>query len=163
MKTQDFTGTRAGLSKRGRASAARLLASIVLDESDGPGAGAKVSRMCYNPPKFGRRNLSSKARPSGRGRRAINSGMEKNSVLRRLLVCALSALLTAAAGTLAAAPAAAQEKEPKAEEKPKKQEEQPKPAKSGKGNPTAEQVAETVVLVYGSRAMLQQIRRTGVE
>jgi hypothetical protein len=44
--------------------------------------------------------------------------MEKNSVLRRLLVCALSALLVAAAGTLAVAPAAAQEK-PKAEEKPK--------------------------------------------
>src|SRR5829696_5162569 len=149
MKTQDFTGTRAGLSKRGQASAARPLASIVLDGRGAPDPGAKASRMCYNPPKFGRRT-SPQARPSGRGRRAINSGMEKNSVLRRLLVCALSALLTAAAGTLAAASAAAQEKEPK-------------PAKPDKENPTAEQVAETVVLVYGSRAMLQQIRRTGVE
>ena len=90
--------------------------------------------------------------------------MEKNSVLRRLLVCALSALLTAAAAVpLAAAPAAVQEnKEQKAEEKPKK-EEPPKPAKVDKDNPTAEQVAETVVLFYGSRPMLTQIRRSGVE
>jgi hypothetical protein len=87
--------------------------------------------------------------------------MEKNSVLRRLLVCALSALFIAAAVPLAAAPAAAQEK-PKAEEKPKK-EEPPKPIKADRNNPTAEQVAETVVLVYGSRAGLAQIRRTGVE
>src|SRR5215207_11219370 len=148
MKTQDFTGTRAGLSKRGQASAARPLASIVLDGRGAPALGAKVSRICYNPPKFGRRT-SPQARPSGRGRRAINSGMEKNSVLRRLLVCALSALLAAAAGTLAAAPAAAQEKEPKAEEKPKKKEEPPKPIKADKDNPTAEQVAETVILVFG--------------
>lgn len=82
-------------------------------------------------------------------------------MLRRLLVCALSALSIAAAGTYAAAPAAAQET-PKAEEKPKK-EEPPKPIKADKNNPTAEQVAETVVLVYGSRAGLTQIRRTGVE
>ena len=90
--------------------------------------------------------------------------MEKNSVLRRLLVCALSALLIAAAAVpLAAAPAAAQEKkEQKAEEKPKK-EEPPKPAKVDKDNPTAEQVAETVVLFYGTRPGLAQIRRTGVE
>ena len=87
--------------------------------------------------------------------------MENNSVLRRLLVCALSALLVAAAGTLAAAPA--QEKEPKAEEQPKKKEEQPKRASKGDQNITAEQVGETVVLVYGSRAGLQQVRRTGVE
>jgi hypothetical protein len=86
--------------------------------------------------------------------------MENNSVLRRLLVCALSALLAAAA----VPHASAQEKqEPKAGEKPKKQEEQPKPVKADKDNPTAEQVAETVVLVYGSRAGLAQIRRTGVE
>lgn len=111
---------------------------------------------------FGRRT-SPQARPKGRGRRAINSGMEKNSVLRRLLVCALSALLTAAAVTLAAAPAAAQETEPKAEEKPKKKEEQPKPVKPDRDNPTADQVGETVVLVYGSRPGLAQIRRTGVE
>ncbi|MBV8855516.1 MAG: hypothetical protein JOZ02_01020 [Acidobacteria bacterium] len=85
-------------------------------------------------------------------------------MLRRLLVCALSALFFAAAVPHAAAPAAAQEKkEPKAEEKPKKKEEQPKPARLDKDNPTADQVAETVVLVYGSRAGLAQIRRTGVE
>jgi hypothetical protein len=83
--------------------------------------------------------------------------MENNSVLRRLLVCALAALFFAAAVPPAAARAAAQGKEPK------KKEEQPKPIKADRGNPTAEQVAETVVLVYGSRAGLQQIRRTGVE
>ncbi|HEX8685825.1 MAG TPA: hypothetical protein VF654_04960, partial [Pyrinomonadaceae bacterium] len=44
-------------------------------------------------------------------------------------------------------------------EKPK---EEPRRAR-GDQNVTAEQVAETVVLVYGSRQMLQQIRRTGVE
>jgi hypothetical protein len=119
--------------------------------------------MCYNPPKFGRRS-SPQARRPGRNRRAINSGMENNSVLRRLLVCALSALFFAAAVPLAAAPAAAQEKkEAKAEEKPKKREEQPKPTRPDKDNPTADQIAETVVLVYGSRAGLAQIRRTGVE
>jgi hypothetical protein len=76
-------------------------------------------------------------------------------------VCALSALLTAAAVPLAAAPAAAQEKEPKAEEK--KKEEQPKRVGKGDQNVTPEGVAETVVLVYGSRAGLQQVRRTAVE
>ena len=81
-------------------------------------------------------------------------------MLRRLLVCALSALLIAAAAVpLAAAPAAAQEKK---EAKPKK-EEPPKPARVDKDNPTAEQVAETVILFYGSRPMLAQIRRTGIE
>ena len=74
------------------------------------------------------------------------------------MACALAALLLAAP-----APAAAQEKGKKAEEKPKKKEESPKQAKPDRANPTAEQVAETVVLVYGSRAGLAQIRRTGVE
>ena len=85
--------------------------------------------------------------------------MENNSVLRRFLVCALAAL-TAAGAWGTAATARAQDA-PK-EEKPKKQEE-PKPIKADRNNPTAEQVAETVVLVYGSRPGLQQIRRTGVE
>lgn len=89
--------------------------------------------------------------------------MENNSVLRRLQVCALSALLIAAAGARAAAPAAAQEKEPKAEEKAKQKEEPPKRAGKNDQNVTAEQVAETVVLIYGSRAGLQQVRRTAVE
>jgi hypothetical protein len=35
--------------------------------------------------------------------------------------------------------------------------------KADKDNPTADQVAETVVLFYGSRAALQQVRRTAVE
>ena len=78
------------------------------------------------------------------------------------MVCALAALLFAAGG------AAAQEKAQKAGEEPKKKkeekkEEQPKAPKPDRNNPTAEQVAETVVLFYGSRAGLAQIRRTGVE
>ncbi|HEX8722290.1 MAG TPA: hypothetical protein VF736_16875 [Pyrinomonadaceae bacterium] len=79
---------------------------------------------------------------------------------RRFLVCALAALL--AAGACAAASAQEPPAGAKKEEKPKK-EEQAKPPKPDRNNPTAEQVAETVVLVYGSRAGLQQIRRTGVE
>ena len=83
--------------------------------------------------------------------------MENNSVLRRFLVCALAALAAAGAwGTAARA-----QDTPK-EEKPKKQEEQ-KPVKADRNNPTGEQVAETVILIYGSRQGLQQIRRTGVE
>src|SRR5215213_7799474 len=110
MKTQDFTGSRERLSKRGRASAARPLASIVLDCKAaagrwGRGRADVLQSAAVRPPK-----LSSGAAP-GRNRRAINSGLEINSVLRRLLVCALSALFIAAAAVpLAAAPAAAQEK-----------------------------------------------------
>ncbi|HEX8282744.1 MAG TPA: hypothetical protein VF588_05290 [Pyrinomonadaceae bacterium] len=85
--------------------------------------------------------------------------MEINSVLRRFLVCALAAL--SVAGALPAS-APAQEKPAAKEEKPKKQEE-PKPAKPDRNNPTGEQVAETVILIYGSREGLKQIRRTGVE
>ncbi|HEX8557733.1 MAG TPA: hypothetical protein VF668_06520 [Pyrinomonadaceae bacterium] len=78
-------------------------------------------------------------------------------MLRRFLVCALATALTAGA-------AAAQEGGGDAArtERPKKQE-PPKPVKADPNNPTPEQIAETVVLVYGSREGLQQIRRTGVE
>lgn len=38
-----------------------------------------------------------------------------------------------------------------------------KPAKTDPKNPTAEQVAETVVQVYGFRERLAQVRRTGIE
>ncbi|MCA1621051.1 MAG: hypothetical protein LC795_17440 [Acidobacteria bacterium] len=81
-------------------------------------------------------------------------------MLRRFLVCALAAL--SVAGARPAAVTGARQREAPKEEKPKKQEE-PKPAKPDRNNPTGEQVAETVILVYGSREGLQQIRRTGVE
>lgn len=124
-------------------------------------AGARAASMCYNPPKFGRQTSPQAWRGArGAGRRGINSGMENNSVLRRFLVCALAAL--SAAGAWPAA-AAAQERDAPKEEKPKKQEEPKPPPKADKNNPTGEQVAETVVLIYGSREGLQQIRRTGVE
>jgi len=82
--------------------------------------------------------------------------MEINSVLRRILMCATVALFAAGAGA-----AAVRGQETPKGEKPKKEEE-PRRVKGDK-NPTAEQVAETVVLVYGSRSGLHQIRRTGVE
>ena len=104
-------------------------------------------------------DLSSSPARARAGRRGINSGMENNSVLRRFLVCALAALSVAGAWRTAAA---AQEKEAPKEEKPKQQEAQ-KPVKADRDNPTGEQVAETVLLVYGSREGLKQIRRTGVE
>ena len=78
-------------------------------------------------------------------------------------MCSLSALLFAAAG----AHAFAQEKDSKANEKPKKEEskkeEPPKRPAKGEQNVNADQIAETVVLVYGTRSGLAQIRRTGVE
>ena len=86
--------------------------------------------------------------------------MENNSVLRRFLVCALAAL--SVAGARPAAVTGARQREAPKEEKPKRQEES-RPAKPDRNNPTGEQVAETVILVYGSREGLQQIRRTGVE
>lgn len=120
-------------------------------------AGVVLQSAKVRPP-----NLSSSvARPRGRaGRRGINSGMENNSVLRRFLVCALA--VAGLAGVWPAAPTAAQENTPPKEEKPKKQE-AAKPVKPDPNNPTGEQVAETVILIYGSRQGLQQIRRTGVE
>ena len=62
-------------------------------------------------------------------------------MFRRFMTAGLAGLLLACVGLTAAA---AQKKDSKAE-------------------PTAEQVAETVVLVYGQRQLLAQIRRSGVE
>jgi hypothetical protein len=84
--------------------------------------------------------------------------MEKSSVLRRFFVAALLTAL-AVAHTAAQAPAAAQDKEKK--EQPQKPVED---ARTSKGKTyTAEQIAETVVLVFGSRQGMAQVRRTGVE
>ena len=82
-------------------------------------------------------------------------------MLRRLFVCALAALSSAGAG-LAAPFRAAQDAGAQKSEKPKREEEPRRARPDGKAV-TAEQIAETVVLVYGSRPGLQQIRRTGVE
>ena len=78
-----------------------------------------------------------------------------------MFLCALAVALPAGAGRVSAA-AAAQTADAQKAEKPKK-EEAPKPVRGADKAVTAEQVAETVVLVYGSREALQQIRRTGVE
>ena len=89
--------------------------------------------------------------------------MENYSVLRRFLVCVLAALVIAGAWPTASAAVPTQETGAPKEEKPKKQEEAKPPAKPDRNNPTGEQVAETVILIYGSREGLKQIRRTGVE
>jgi len=78
-----------------------------------------------------------------------------------LFLCALAVALPAGAGHVSAA-APRQAADAQKAEKPKK-EETPKPVRGADKAVTAEQVAETVVLVYGSREALQQIRRTGVE
>lgn len=87
--------------------------------------------------------------------------MEKSSVLRRFFAPPLAALALATA--LFAAPAAARAQETTQQEK----KEQAKPvedARQAKGKTfTAEQIAETVVFVFGSRQGMAQIRRTGVE
>lgn len=85
--------------------------------------------------------------------------MEKSSVLRRFFAPALAALVLA---TALFAPAAARTQDVQQDKK-----EPAKPvedARQGKGKTyTAEQIAETVVLVFGSRPGMAQIRRTGVE
>jgi hypothetical protein len=77
-------------------------------------------------------------------------------------MCALATFLVAGVANPGAVASAAQVKDARKSEKPKKEQE-PKKVKVDSKVLTAEQVAETVVLVYGSRAGLQQIRRTGVE
>ncbi|HYH86316.1 MAG TPA: hypothetical protein VEX60_12755 [Pyrinomonadaceae bacterium] len=81
-------------------------------------------------------------------------------MLRRLFLCALAGLLLVA-GQPTASHAAQSDNAQKTEksEPPKKA----APQKIDRNNLTAEQVAETVVLVYGSREGLKQIRRSGVE
>jgi len=76
-------------------------------------------------------------------------------------VTAVAALALAfAAQAPAVAVRAAQDKQDNKKEQPKPAED----ARQGKGKTyTAEQIAETVVLVYGSRQGMAQIRRTGVE
>jgi hypothetical protein len=82
--------------------------------------------------------------------------MEKRSVLLRLKSFILLALLLSANLSSVSAQEIA--------EKGKKPEKQSKSQKAEAGkNATAEQVAESVILIYGSRANLNQIRKTTVE
>jgi hypothetical protein len=86
--------------------------------------------------------------------------MEKSSVLRRFFAPALAALALASA-SFAPAAAAAQDTQ---QDKKKEQAKPVEDARQGKGKTyTADQIAETVVLVFGSRPGMAQIRRTGVE
>lgn len=81
--------------------------------------------------------------------------MEKIQVLRRFRSSAPAALLLLACALVLSppSPADAQQQQPQSEAK----------KVGGKGELTPEQIAETVVFVYGSRPVLEQVRRTGVE
>ena len=82
--------------------------------------------------------------------------MEKRPVLLRLksFILLASLLLTSLSAV------SAQETSDKGKKKEKQNKSQT--AEAGK-NPTAEQIAESVILIYGSRANLNQIRKTTVE
>lgn len=73
-------------------------------------------------------------------------------------MCTLAAFIVAGAALQSAAQSADAQKKEK-QEAPKKAPE----VKFDKNNPTGEQIAESVIFAYGSRAGLAQIRRTGVE
>lgn len=95
-----------------------------------------------------------------------------HSVFRRYSPVARAALLLACAALpLAPATFAAQQttnaqtpaKAEPAKAEPAKKEKQAPPKKPDGAAPTAEQVAETVVIVHGIRERLAQVRRSGVE
>lgn len=80
-------------------------------------------------------------------------------MLRRFDFFALAGALLLTAAALTSVPAqTAPEQTPPAKEKREE-----KAKKSDPNNPTAEQVAESVVFIYGSRPVMDQIRRNGVE
>ncbi len=87
-------------------------------------------------------------------------------VARAALLLACAALPLADAATLAAQTTTQTTPQTTTQEAPKKSE-PAKPEKAPKKNelaaPTAEQVAETVILVHGVRERLAQVRRSGVE
>jgi hypothetical protein len=86
-----------------------------------------------------------------------------------LIALSTLAILVSLPATNRVAAAAAQDtkpQNPRRQETPAKPQESPKPVEpkpSGDLKYTAEQIAESVILVYGSRPALEQIRRYGVE
>lgn len=94
---------------------------------------------------------------------------ENGYILLRLFLAllALAAFLVSLALPVTQAAAVAQDskKEPKQETKSDaKQEAKPEPKQNSKDNKyTAEQIVESVILIYGTRPGLEQIRRNGVE
>lgn len=86
--------------------------------------------------------------------------MENISVFRRFFVCSLVEFLLVA-GALSVS-SATQSNDSKKKEKSEKPQRVAQP-KIDKNNLTPEQVAETVVLIFGSREGMKQIRRSGVE
>jgi hypothetical protein len=74
------------------------------------------------------------------------------------------AVIVLAIASIGALPAFGQEKSgTKSETKPDAKKTDTKPDKFDAKNPTADQIAESVVFIYGRREFLQQIRRNGVE
>lgn len=88
------------------------------------------------------------------------------SLLALIALSTLAVLvsLTGAIPAGAASPDARPQEAAKPQETPKPQETKPEQkAQPVKGEYTAEQIAESVILVYGTRPGLEQIRRNGVE
>ncbi len=155
---------RGVVKARGGHPAARPLASIVLARKGAArrwrarGRAVVLQSAEVRPP-----NLSSGAAARAGAAGRSTQEWRITQCYDALLVCALAALCRRGGHARRPPPPRRRSRTPKAEQKPKKQEEPPKPRQGRQDNPTAEQVAETVVLVYGSRAGLAQIRRTGVE
>ena len=90
------------------------------------------------------------------------------SLLALITLAALALFVSLTGANPAAASQDSKAQEAKPQESPKPQEtkspeSKPQEAKPQKGEYTAEQVAESVILVYGTRPGLEQIRRNGVE
>ena len=118
-------------------------------------------------PKLSAGPLLTRAPPPGHAPVAV--GYQKASkgrtlsVLRPLKLLAISALCTASA-TPAPAPAARAFGQNQDEKKAAEQKKSEKKDVNRKGPVlTGDNIAETVVLVYGGRPVLEQVRRTGVE
>ncbi|HEV2704799.1 MAG TPA: hypothetical protein VGV59_02685 [Pyrinomonadaceae bacterium] len=89
-------------------------------------------------------------------------------MLRRFTLSALASAIFASAGLSSvifaqATPTPSPQQTTTTTQNTDRQKETAKPAKFDPKNPTAEQIAETVIAVYGIRERLAQIRRTGVE
>ncbi len=84
-------------------------------------------------------------------------------MLRRIRPILLTSLLLSCAGLWLAPSAFARQKKEEKKVEQKKEAKKPEKAAATAVSATAEQVAETVIIVFGQRERLSQIRRTGIE
>jgi len=115
--------------------------------------------LCYN-------SASKLAFPSRRRRVSAIRFKENGYILLRLFLALLALIAFSVSLALPGrTQAAAVGQEPKQETKPEtKQEPKPDPKQNSKDTKfTAEQIVESVILIYGTRPGLEQIRRNGIE